>query len=82
MSAQGVPPDEIIVVEDDRQRGRFHVIVVQLNQKHRQASDPPKEFIRSSLPLDLANDFAMSEGQRRGLPVTIWVPPASGDAQQ
>jgi hypothetical protein len=78
MNEQEIALDEIVVAEDERQPGRFHVIVVQLNKKHRAASDTPKEFIGSSLPLDLANELAKSEGEKRGLRVTTRVAPDTG----
>jgi hypothetical protein len=63
-------------MSDQTQPGVFRVAVVSLNQKYRLAGDP-KEWIGPPLPLDLANERAKSERQRRGLPVTIWVAPAA-----
>lgn len=78
MSEHEVTRDEIIVMGNDKSP-IFCVAVVALNQKHRLTGDI-KEWIHGALPLDLANEFAKSEGQRRGLPVTIWAKPAPGEA--
>jgi hypothetical protein len=75
MSDREVTRDEIIVMSDPAQQGVFRVAVVALNQKHRLTGDP-KEWIGLSLPLDLANELAKSEGQKRSLPVTIWGHPS------
>ena len=62
--------DEIIVM-GNKSLPVFCVAVVALNQKNRQTGDI-KEWLHEALPLELANEFAQSEGQKRGLPVTIW----------
>jgi hypothetical protein len=67
--------DEIIVI-GDKLSPVFSVAVVTVNQTHREAGDH-KEWIHTALPLEAANQLATSEGQRRGLPVTVWDPSRS-----
>ena len=73
MSDNEITRDEIIVMGNDSSL-IFCVAVVALNQRNRQTGDI-KEWLHQALPLDLANEYAKSEGQRRGLPVTIWARP-------
>ena len=69
MEKHEITKDEIIVMSDGP--GVFRIAIVALNQKHRQAGDI-REWLGPPLPLELANEFAKSEGRRLGLPVTIW----------
>lgn len=73
MSDNEITRDEIIVMGNESSP-IFCVAVVALNQRNRQTGDI-KEWLHQALPLDLANEYAKSEGQRRGLPVTIWARP-------
>lgn len=70
--------DEIIVM-GNKHSPIFCVAIVALNQKNRLTGDI-KQWIYPSLPLDLANDLAKREGERLGLPVTIWAEPVAGAA--
>jgi hypothetical protein len=79
MSGHEITRDEIIVMGNE-QSPVFCVAVVALNRRHRGGGEI-KEWIHQSLPLDVANEHAKSEGQRRGLPVTIWAKPAASAAR-
>lgn len=67
-----------IVVMGNKRSPVFYVAIVALNQKHRQAGEI-EEWIGEPLPLELANELAISEGAKRGLPVIVWAEAASDE---
>lgn len=62
---------EIAVIRYPDDETFFEVDLVSTNEKHGMCSDVISSLGRM-MPLDIANDFARKEAQRRRLPVTTY----------